>query len=741
MRLINKTMRSSTLVVIYTLFALLFSHAIVSAQPTQALNEDWRNSDYGFISRMMDTDQDGNIYVLGFTSAGDYLVIKKFSPVGDLLWNINYNPTSRLRGVWISVDSQGNPVVLSSIVAGGNADPAGWVTVKYDTDGNLLWENNLPGSFADARRVEVGFNDDIYISGVMFKTNASGNTSRDAVLIKYDPDGGTLWTAVFDNNGAVDEPFSMTLSPDNNLIGVAGKSGNLFMALMYDTNGTLLWSNTDTNLYPANDVAFGPGNISYFATGTYFPMDPNPYQMAIARFDIDGNMLWVKSYPEGDRTYKVAVDHLGNILATGIDPNGYIDWMTIKTDADGNLTWAQRYDGGKNNDEIPNMLLVDASGAVYVTGTGGPNPSSGNISYLKGVVAKYNSDGTPQWAVFDDYAGGRAASLGAGDTLASIGFGYLVTTHYTQTGLPDIVPDGPTYLSGIVGFDGFSYRVNLNFTDNANNEFWVDIERCTGSGCNDFVKIGQTLGENSTGFWDENVTNGVTYGYRVRAHGFMGSSAPSNTIEVTIGSGGPPAAPSSLAAGMDNANVLLTWQDNSTDESQFYIERCQGDACSNFSGVGLAGVDVSTWLDSTTSGGESYSYRMRALNSNGFSNYSNIATIVTPTVPNSAPVLDFIGDRSVQELTTLVFTTTATDSDVPAQALTFSLDAGVPAGASIDPTSGIFSWTPSDAQGPGVYPVTVIVTDDGIPTLSDADTFNITVSTIIYRILIPQIHK
>jgi hypothetical protein len=132
---------------------------------------------------------------------------------------------------------------------------------------------------------------------------------------------------------------------------------------------------------------------------------------------------------------------------------------------------------------------------------------------------------------------------------------------------------------------------------------------------------------------------------------------------------------------------------------------------------------------------------VRAWNSNGFSNYSNIATIVTPAAPNNAPVLDLIGARSVQELSTLVFTATATDSDVPAQTLTFSLDAGAPTGASIDPTSGIFSWIPSDAQGPGVYPVTVIVTDDGTPALSDSETFNITVSTIVFRVFLPKIHK
>jgi hypothetical protein len=718
-----------------------FGLKIVVAQSTQALNEDWRNSDYGFISHMIDTDLTGNIYVVGDTSASDYLVIKKFNPAGDLLWNITYNPAERLRGVWITVDSSNHPIVLASSIAGSNGDPTGWVTLKYDTDGNLQWVDNQPGSFADARRVEVDINDDIYVSGRMFQTNQFGNTTLDSVLIKYDSNGVMAWKSVFDNASAVDEPYSMSISPDSSLIGLAGKSGNLFMALVYDPDGNLLWSDTNPNIYPSNDVTFGPGNTSYFATGTYSPMDPNPYQMAIAKFDSAGNQLWLKSYAEGDRTFRLRLDDQGNILATGIDQNGYLDWMTIKTDNDGNLLWSQRYDGGKNNDEIPNILLVDATGAVYVTGTGGPNPGSGNISYLKGVVAKYNSDGSPQWAVFDEYAGGKALSLGANETLASIGFGYLVTTHYTQTGLPDTIPAAPSYLSGVVSYDGISYRVNLNFVENANNEFWVDLERCTGSGCTDFSKIGQTRGENTNGFWDENVSSGVTYNYRVKAIGFMGASIPSNIIEVTIGSGTPPLAPSNLTAEMDINNVLLNWQDNSSDENQFYIERCQGVGCNNFSNVGVSGIDITTWTDSDTMEGESYSYRIKAWNSNGFSDYSNTATILVPASPNNTPVLDYIGDRTVEELSTLVFTVTATDPDLPVQILTFTLDAGAPSGATIDPVSGVFSWTPTEAQGPGIYPISVIVTDNGDPALSDSETINITVNENLYIILIPFLQK
>ena len=57
-------------------------------------------------------------------------------------------------------------------------------------------------------------------------------------------------------------------------------------------------------------------------------------------------------------------------------------------------------------------------------------------------------------------------------------------------------------------------------------------------------------------------------------------------------------------------------------------------------------------------------------------------------------------------------------ADIDGDTLTYSL-IGAPAGATIDPATGEFSWTPSEAQGPGVYTFTVSVTDDGTPVLSD----------------------
>ena len=102
---------------------------------------------------------------------------------------------------------------------------------------------------------------------------------------------------------------------------------------------------------------------------------------------------------------------------------------------------------------------------------------------------------------------------------------------------------------------------------------------------------------------------------------------------------------------------------------------------------------------------------------------------ITVNDTNTAPVLGAIGNQTVDELATLTFTATATDSDLPADTLTFSLDAASLAlGMTIDANTGVFSWTPTEAQGGTAPSVTITVTDNGTGNLVDSETFTITVN-------------
>jgi len=93
---------------------------------------------------------------------------------------------------------------------------------------------------------------------------------------------------------------------------------------------------------------------------------------------------------------------------------------------------------------------------------------------------------------------------------------------------------------------------------------------------------------------------------------------------------------------------------------------------------------------------------------------------------NAPPVITPVGDRTIIDGQTLTLTVSAQDYNHPPNNLAFSL-LSPPAGASIHPTTGVFTWTPTPAQAGSVYPIRVVVTDDGAPPLSATGTFNVTV--------------
>jgi hypothetical protein len=120
--------------------------------------------------------------------------------------------------------------------------------------------------------------------------------------------------------------------------------------------------------------------------------------------------------------------------------------------------------------------------------------------------------------------------------------------------------------------------------------------------------------------------------------------------------------------------------------------------------------------------GTTYFWRINTENAAGITP-GPVWTFTTAIPPNTPPALGGIGDFSVVAGTIISFAASATDPDLP---LTFSLQGG-PAGASIDPASGAFVWRPSQSQAPGIFPITVVVTDSGSPPLSGQKTFAVQV--------------
>ena len=142
--------------------------------------------------------------------------------------------------------------------------------------------------------------------------------------------------------------------------------------------------------------------------------------------------------------------------------------------------------------------------------------------------------------------------------------------------------------------------------------------------------------------------------------------------------------------------------------------------------------------------GDGYTARfIAAANTNGLANFTFTATgngtlfgpinygiLITTTnavAPNTPPTLAAITNRTVIAGTTINFTNSASDTNIPAQTLTFSLQGGA-AGSSLNSSNGIFNWRPTIAQSPSTNPMSFIVTDNGTPTMSATQSFTVFVT-------------
>lgn len=94
---------------------------------------------------------------------------------------------------------------------------------------------------------------------------------------------------------------------------------------------------------------------------------------------------------------------------------------------------------------------------------------------------------------------------------------------------------------------------------------------------------------------------------------------------------------------------------------------------------------------------------------------------------NRPPVMGALPDRIVLVGQTLEFVLPANDTDLPTQQLTFALTGTPPDGAAVNPTNGLFTWTPTPQQAPGTNTIFVTVTDNGTPNKSAPGSFVVTV--------------
>ncbi len=309
-------------------------------------NSTLNDTDY---ARAIAIDRLKNVYVTGGSKnttsiipTFDYLTIK-YDSLGNLVWKMRYNGAADGYDFAqaIALDDSCN-VYVTGTSYGGTGTGYNYYTIKYDSSGNLMWSmlyNNSGSSDDRANAIAVDKQGNVYVTGMSY----SASSSYDYATVKYDIDGNWVWTKRY--NGV-------------------GTGSDEAKAIVVDTSG---------NIY-VTGRSFGSSDD--YATIKYLPI---------------GDTAWVRRYDGGstDIANAITVDLSGNVYVTGVATANY---YTIKYSSSGTQQWFASYNGSGSNPDEASAIAVDSIGDVFVTGAS--TGSSGTFDY---ATIKYNPSGTSLW--------------------------------------------------------------------------------------------------------------------------------------------------------------------------------------------------------------------------------------------------------------------------------------------------------------------------------------------------------
>jgi hypothetical protein len=514
------------------------------AQPsTPAVEVVWSATKADFGGKMMDIDRFENVYSVGDTIVnGGKVLTRKFSPNGSLLWERIFQPAEQVKANWVAADPNGGAYVVGYKWTTSEQIPVGYFVLRYDADGNLVWSDVSNGSAAQAVRAVGDRAGNAYVTGGLY---VAGTFTIG--IVKYSPAGRQWVCPVVNPNGTgfpgTPLPTGLYLSDNGSWIAASGTSGYHFYVLSCDESGFKRWQDfRDPSVYAAAVAVNNAGEV-YFGNGL-----AGGGGMQLSKYSATGIVQWTNVFSPGDYIHRLALDSLGNVIATGPDYGAYYaNWVTMKVAPDGVRLWSRTFDGLEGNHEIPAFIAVDRFDSVFVTGVGGPAVTLANgSSYMRMVTLKYTATGEPAWTINSvDGALGNVVRVGQdGASLYVQGYGQMYTARYRQTGLADVpaapaptptapapapapaaAPAAPANL-GATAMS--SSRIRLQWTNKSSAQTLIAIERCAVP-CSRFSEIARIEGSATT-FTNSGLASRNSYSYRVRAYKGTASSPYSASV-------------------------------------------------------------------------------------------------------------------------------------------------------------------------------------------------------------------
>jgi Secretion system C-terminal sorting domain len=369
----------------------------------------------------LQVDASGNIYIAGRYSSdnlnlGSLILnntggwdtfLAKYDAAGSLIWARNSNGIGHDIAYDLAIDKSGNSYITGyyqdSTVSFGqiqlnNSSPVfpDIYIVKYDTQGNAVWANDVSGFATDyAMGIDVDTSGNCYITGAFESGNLDFgpfsliNTGPyfENFLAKYDANGQPLW-AQMSGGSNHDQSFSISVND----------AGDAFIA----------------GWFTSPSISFG-SNVSLTNSGG----SSGSHDIFIAKYNRFGTIIWAKQAGDylDDHAFQINSDSSGTCFVVG---NYSASSITF-----GNFT-LQNFDPLGSDMFIAKIDNTDVGIADFYQNNNlnaFPNPSEGIIYFDSDIK-------TGKLAVFDLYGNSLYESYYESEQNNSIDLSFLAVGTY-----------------------------------------------------------------------------------------------------------------------------------------------------------------------------------------------------------------------------------------------------------------------------------------------------------------------
>ncbi|MFL6545853.1 MAG: hypothetical protein ACJ8LM_11825 [Candidatus Udaeobacter sp.] len=256
----------------------------------------------------------------------------------------------------------------------GNPSPRIFL-VKFAPDGSLVWQRIWNGTTVRGlgrTGVALGAGDSVYVTGV------STNNGNDAVLLKFDVNGNLLWERIW-GGPASDQSLAVAATPDGSayIAGTAtsfGPSSSGLFVVKFDSLGNLVWQRISDGA-EGNAVAVGFDG-SVYAAGTTPRNQIGNFDLLVLKITSGGDLIWQRTYASGEVVdprggMTVASDgsvYLAGAIQTVKANRADIAALIVKLSTNGDLLFDKEFDG-RGGETATGIAVAPDDSTVYVAGT------------------------------------------------------------------------------------------------------------------------------------------------------------------------------------------------------------------------------------------------------------------------------------------------------------------------------------------------------------------------------------